>query len=145
VRASAGSALRMPMAVADDAAGCIGDLRRAGHVVVGARMDGTDADDMLWPERVALVLGSESHGVSPQVGALVEHWVRVPMAGYVESLNVAWRAQCSHSQLLAAGQRGRARRGPPASLIVRVRSAPHPATRRTRGVRRRPRRRYRRP
>lgn len=89
VRASAGSALRMPMAVADDAAGCIGDQRRAGHVVVGARMDGTDADDMLWPERVALVLGSESHGVSPQVGALVEHWVRVPMAGYVESLNVA--------------------------------------------------------
>jgi 23S rRNA (guanosine2251-2'-O)-methyltransferase len=38
---------------------------------------------------VAYVLGNESAGVSPGVAAQLTGWVGIPMAGDVESLNVA--------------------------------------------------------
>jgi tRNA G18 (ribose-2'-O)-methylase SpoU len=38
---------------------------------------------------VAVVLGSEAHGVSATAAALIPDWVGIPTAGAVESLNVA--------------------------------------------------------
>jgi TrmH family RNA methyltransferase len=40
----------------------------------------------------ALVLGNESHGLPPELADHLDGWVRVPMAGDVESLNVAMAA-----------------------------------------------------
>lgn len=42
-----------------------------------------------WPKRVALVLGSEAEGVSPQMLAAAQKHVFIPMSGRAESLNVA--------------------------------------------------------
>ena len=64
--------------------------------VAGARIVAADAHDgepyssgVLAPGRhaIALVLGSESHGLDPALP--IDHWVRIPMAGGTESLNVA--------------------------------------------------------
>jgi 23S rRNA (guanosine2251-2'-O)-methyltransferase len=41
------------------------------------------------PDRLGLVLGNETDGVSDPVAAQVERWVTLPMATGVESLNVA--------------------------------------------------------
>ena len=41
---------------------------------------------------MALVLGSESHGLDPMLHELVDRRVRIPMAGAIESLNVAMAA-----------------------------------------------------
>lgn len=41
------------------------------------------------PEPAVLVVGDETLGVSPQVAALVDAWISIPMASGVESLNVA--------------------------------------------------------
>jgi len=41
------------------------------------------------PPRVAYVLGNETSGISPAVAAQLTGWVGIPMAGGVESLNVA--------------------------------------------------------
>jgi 23S rRNA (guanosine2251-2'-O)-methyltransferase len=38
---------------------------------------------------VAYVLGNETSGISPAVAAQLTGWVSIPMAGGVESLNVA--------------------------------------------------------
>jgi 23S rRNA (guanosine2251-2'-O)-methyltransferase len=38
---------------------------------------------------VAYVLGNETTGISPAVAAQLTGWVAIPMAGNVESLNVA--------------------------------------------------------
>ncbi len=38
---------------------------------------------------VAVVLGSEAHGLAPAVGGQIDDWVHIPMRGRVESLNVA--------------------------------------------------------
>ncbi|MEZ4465643.1 MAG: TrmH family RNA methyltransferase [bacterium] len=39
--------------------------------------------------RVAFVLGNESTGLSPAVDRLIDRFIALPMAGGVESLNVA--------------------------------------------------------
>ena len=41
------------------------------------------------PATSALVLGSEAHGLAPDVVAVLDRRVTIPMQGSVESLNVA--------------------------------------------------------
>ena len=43
----------------------------------------------LWQGNVALVLGNEARGISPDVRGHVRHFVRLPIVGKAESLNVA--------------------------------------------------------
>lgn len=90
VRASAGSVLRVPVAVVSDGASAVGALAAAGHVLVGLRGDGDPYDTAPMGSAgapVALVVGSEAHGISTEVAAGVQQWVGIPMSGSVESLN----------------------------------------------------------
>lgn len=48
-----------------------------------------DVTKLQWPEKVALVLGSEAEGVSGEILAKADQKVKIPMAGHAESLNVA--------------------------------------------------------
>jgi TrmH family RNA methyltransferase len=43
----------------------------------------------VWPERTALIVGSEAHGLSPEASRHVAHRVRIPMKAGVESLNAS--------------------------------------------------------
>ena len=45
--------------------------------------------DISWPSPMALVLGSEAHGLSKEAQAVVEIRVRIPMRGDIESLNAS--------------------------------------------------------
>ncbi|MXW96086.1 MAG: RNA methyltransferase [Acidimicrobiaceae bacterium] len=96
VRASAGSVLRVPVLVTDDAGTALEALRTAGATLVAADPRKGDAHDSgvlaATYSPVALVLGSESHGLDESVCGLVDHRVRIPMAGDTESLNVAMAA-----------------------------------------------------
>jgi tRNA G18 (ribose-2'-O)-methylase SpoU len=46
-----------------------------------------DEADLTGP--VALVLGSEAHGLDEAYDELIDEWLSVPMSGRTESLNVA--------------------------------------------------------
>lgn len=89
VRASAGSVLRIPVrsGVVSRVLEEMGDdgVRLVGTVGTGGRAP--DEVDLTGP--VALVLGGEAHGLPPHVVASVDELVSLPMAGAVESLNVA--------------------------------------------------------
>ena len=94
VRASSGSVLRVPVVQATDAEAVLEALRTAGAIIVaadphhGARYDaGVLAAGK---GAVALVLGSESHGLDPSLP--IDHRVWIPMVGGTESLNVAMAA-----------------------------------------------------
>lgn len=89
VRASAGSILRVPVAVHRDAVAAVLALATAGHTLVGTSAQGVAYDELDVGAAPAVLLGSESHGLDPAVSALVERWVAVPMSGMAESLNVA--------------------------------------------------------
>jgi TrmH family RNA methyltransferase len=90
VRASAGSIFRVPVAVAPVTHDALERLRTAGFRRVGtASADGSDYRDADLTGDVAVVLGSEAHGVAPTVEAVLDEHVTIPMLGQVESLNVA--------------------------------------------------------
>lgn len=90
VKSSAGVAFRAPLLRCATAAEGVDALRSAGYRVFG--LDGqaeTSVFESSFPGRCAFVLGGETAGVGPEVRGLVHEWVRIPMAGGVESLNVA--------------------------------------------------------
>jgi RNA methyltransferase, TrmH family len=89
VRASAGSVLRVPIAVHRDALVALASLVAAGHTLVGTSAQGVVYDQFDAGPSPALLLGSEAHGLDPEVAAMVDRWVSVPMSGAAESLNVA--------------------------------------------------------
>ena len=90
VRGSMGSLFTLPLARVQSA----GELARwlHGH---GARLVGADAQrgelwgEGLWSGPVALALGNEARGLSPDLAAEVDAWARLPIPGKAESLNVA--------------------------------------------------------
>jgi len=89
IKASAGVAFRAPVLRAGTAAeGCAG-LRAAGFAVYGLDAAGASLLDAELPERVALVLGNETDGLSAPVRAELDGVLAIPMHGGVESLNVA--------------------------------------------------------
>jgi tRNA G18 (ribose-2'-O)-methylase SpoU len=68
-------------------------LRAAGFTVAALALadDAVSLDDLVAapPERLALVLGTEGHGLTPRTVAAADVVVKIPMAGGVDSLNVA--------------------------------------------------------
>ena len=89
VRAAAGSLFRVPVAIEPDASRALDELGARGVRRLGTLVDGGedyDRIDLTGP--VALVLGSEAHGLAADLVARVDQRVRIPMLGQVESLNV---------------------------------------------------------
>ena len=89
IRASAGAVFRLPLRSFRGAAEAAEFLRMNGVRVIIADPRGDHLDTQVsYARPLALVLGSEGHGVSP-AWAQSGMRVRIPMAGAAESLNVA--------------------------------------------------------
>ncbi|MBN1484177.1 MAG: RNA methyltransferase [Chloroflexia bacterium] len=90
VRASMGSLFNVPLLRTDDVGTLFRKLRERGLRPVGADVQqGAAWGQGLWEGAVALVLGNEAQGLSPDVREHLEDWVRLPLRGQAESLNVA--------------------------------------------------------
>lgn len=90
VRSAAGALFEVPC-IFDVS---LADIRAAGFTLVGTsshdQPGAIDYDSFDFTQRVALVMGNEAAGLSPD--APVDAWVTIPHAGPVESLNVAMAA-----------------------------------------------------
>ncbi len=90
IKASAGATEHLLLAPVDDLPGALADLH-----VRGLRVLGSDADAPLTAREadlrgpVAIVVGSEGHGLSPAVRRRCDLFVRIPMRGAIGSLNAA--------------------------------------------------------
>ncbi len=72
------------------AAGAVRAVDGAGMELIAARADGEMLpSDLASVERVAIVLGNERDGIGDTLRAACRRSVRVPMRGFVESLNVS--------------------------------------------------------
>lgn len=91
IKASAGVAFRARLLRAETSAGAAAHLVAAGYHLVGLAAAATTSifDDERLPQRVALVLGGESEGITPAVADHVARWVSIPLRAGVDSLNVA--------------------------------------------------------
>lgn len=83
----------------------VATLRAGGYTLVAADADGTlEPHDLAEIPRLAIILGNERDGIGEELRSACDKAVRVPMRGFVESLNVSVTAAI----LLAAATRGRA-------------------------------------
>lgn len=92
VRASKGTVFSVPVA-SDPTAAVLDWLERAGVALVATTPDtDTEHTDVDYTGPVAVAVGAEKHGLSPEVLERAAHRVRIPMAGRANSLNVATSA-----------------------------------------------------
>ncbi len=64
-------------------------LKEKGFSMFGADMEGEVLKSISWPEKIGLVIGSESHGISQEVSPLLDKKVTIEGRGKAESLNAA--------------------------------------------------------
>ena len=90
IKASAGATEHLLLAPVDDLAGTLTDLHLRGLRIVGsdaeASLSAREAD-LRGP--IAIVIGSEGHGVAPAIRRRSDMFVRIPMRGAIGSLNAA--------------------------------------------------------
>ncbi|WP_159809567.1 TrmH family RNA methyltransferase [Cellulomonas citrea] len=93
VRVSMGTVFQVPWTRVDPWPASVELLRAQGFVTAALALsdDSITLDALVadLPDRLALVLGSEGPGLSPATLAAADLVVRIPMAGDVDSLNVA--------------------------------------------------------
>jgi TrmH family RNA methyltransferase len=90
LRASAGSALRVPIATRIAPEEVVAWARAMGAVLAGAEAHGGEPPDRAAKTRpLVLVVGSEGHGISAGLEAALDRRLTLPLGGNVESLNAA--------------------------------------------------------
>lgn len=110
VRSSAGSVFAVPIVAETDTVGLIDAMRGAGLQVLATTLDGEvtldDAEPML-AAPTAWLFGPEAHGLAEEVAKRADHRIVIPMAGTVDSLNVAAAAAiCLYQSARAQRRRG---------------------------------------
>jgi len=90
LRGAMGSAFRLPIWTGVEYADAISwSAERGIRTICGAARAPKAYTEIDWSGSLALIVGPESTGLSPEEIALADESVRVPMHGSVESLNVA--------------------------------------------------------
>lgn len=91
VRVSMGTVFQVPWTRIDPWPGGIELLRSAGYQVAALALtpEAVALDEFTSPERLALVLGTEGHGLDARTLSRADVHLRIPMSGGVDSLNVA--------------------------------------------------------
>lgn len=90
VRASMGSAFRLPVCTTDDLPGMLGELKQQGYQVIATELSGTDIyQRQPLCEKTVVVIGSEARGISEEISNMADIKLRLPMRGGAESLNAA--------------------------------------------------------
>lgn len=89
-RMSAGAVFHAHIAQVDDLADAVRIIRESGWTTIATTPEhGQPCDNVDLAEQVALVIGRESDGVSPEVLAECERRVMIPQLGQTQSLNAA--------------------------------------------------------
>ncbi len=91
LRASMGSVFRLPVRFYSDAENLRGYLK--GFTVYGAMLDESAKrlGSVKFPEKTAVVIGSEGSGISPEIAEICDEKIYIPISG-AESLNAAMAA-----------------------------------------------------
>lgn len=89
VRATMGSVFNVPL-VRTGLQECLQWLQRWPGGVVGAHLRASaDFRSVAWRQPTLLLMGSEGPGLTPELSAACTRLVRIPMAGRIDSLNLA--------------------------------------------------------
>lgn len=104
LKTSAGALAKMRISRVRKVSDAIYYLQASGIRVFGATEKGSSAPDQVdFNVPMALIMGSESHGLSKESLRLCDEFIRIPMSGEINSLNVSVAA----GMLLYEAQRQR--------------------------------------
>ncbi|MGB9698198.1 MAG: 23S rRNA (guanosine(2251)-2'-O)-methyltransferase RlmB [Thermodesulfobacteriota bacterium] len=89
-KASAGAAWHVPVVRVTNLANTLEELKKAGFWIVGADPQGeVSLFHMVFPQKVALIIGSEGKGIRPLILKKCDYRVFIPLGGQISSLNAA--------------------------------------------------------
>ena len=90
IRATMGSIYRVPFVYVQDMAEAIKRLKKADIAVYAAHLKGEQYYDAFdYTKGSAFLIGNEGNGLKEETALLADAYVKIPMAGQVESLNAA--------------------------------------------------------
>lgn len=90
IRSTMGAVFRMPFVYADDLADIVKRIKNSGYDVYGTAMQGSVVyDEPDYTKGAGIVIGNEADGLSEHIAEYVSGFIRIPMAGRIESLNAA--------------------------------------------------------
>lgn len=90
IRSTMGSIYRMPFCHMDDLGQGIRALKAKGIRTYAAHLEGSvDYDTVDYRTPCAFLIGNEGNGLRPEIAELADIYIKIPMAGQVESLNAA--------------------------------------------------------
>ena len=90
IRSTMGSIYRVPVVYSSDLKADVLKLKNAGIMVYAAHLKGTKSyNEVSCGSRVAVMIGNEGRGLSDELAAMADEYVKIPMKGQVESLNAA--------------------------------------------------------
>ena len=75
----------------DNTAECIAGLKERGYRVIATtpHLDGYTPETLPLDEKTALLFGTELEGLSATAAAMADGFIRIPMYGFTESLNIS--------------------------------------------------------
>ena len=88
-KVAAGAVEYVPVARVSKISAAVDELKSAGFWVYGADMDGQSLYDTDISGKIALVIGSEGHGISRIVREKCDFIISIPMFGQINSLNAS--------------------------------------------------------
>lgn len=93
VRSTMSAIFRVPIVTAEDFAGSLQALREKGISLYAAHLEGSVVYDSAdYTQGTCFLVGNEGNGLSPEITALANRRIFIPMEGKIESLNAAMSA-----------------------------------------------------
>lgn len=90
IRSTMGSIYRVPFFYTDDLKGTVERIKAAGVRLYAAHLKGENNYDKAdYTGSTGFMIGNEALGLKEETAALADSYVKIPMAGQVESLNAA--------------------------------------------------------
>ncbi|WFR57984.1 RNA methyltransferase [Anaerocolumna sp. AGMB13025] len=90
IRSTMGAIYRMPFVYAEDFETAITEVKKNKISVYAAHLQAAQAyDEVNYQEKCAILIGNEANGLSNEIAAMSDQYIKIPMSGSVESLNAA--------------------------------------------------------
>ena len=90
IRSTMGSVFRVPFFYTDDILETAGELKERGIHLFAAHLAGkNNYEQEDYTGNIGFLIGNEGNGLTGALSAMADMWVKIPMAGKVESLNAA--------------------------------------------------------
>ena len=90
IRSTMGSVFRVPFFYTDDIKKTVRELQERGVHLYAAHLGGkNNYDQEDYTGDIGFLIGNEGNGLTDELSNMADTWVKIPMAGKVESLNAA--------------------------------------------------------